>query len=283
MGKTEAPATIQKRKTGAILLTVLSILMSLLFIFPLLWGIFVSLKPEGTKIGIAMQWFMPPYTIGNYPKILSGTSIPYWFFNSVFVAVASTLLTIIVTSMCAYAMAKIHFKGRNLVYFFFLIGMMVPGEATIVPLFLTAKNLSLINTYLGLILPGVAGSMNFIIMETFYRGIPNDLLEAATIDGAGNVSIYMRIMLPLTKTVVATIAILSFLGSWNAYLWPLICAMSNEMFTLPVGIPTFVGTYSIDYVMPITAGMVASIPAILVYILFEKQIVKGVSMSGIKG
>jgi multiple sugar transport system permease protein len=141
----------------------------------------------------------------------------------------------------------------------------------------------MIDTYPGLILPSIAGSMNLIIMVTFFRGIPNDLIEAAEIDGAKLISVYSRIMLPLSKTVLVTVSIFAFMGSWNNYLWPLLCAMGQNMFTLPVGIPTLVGAYSIDYVIPCTANMVASVPAIIVFLIFERQITQGIALSGIKG
>jgi multiple sugar transport system permease protein len=134
-----------------------------------------------------------------------------------------------------------------------------------------------------MILPSIAGSMNLIIMVTFFRSIPNDLIEAAEIDGAKYTTVYTRIMLPLSKTVLVPVSIFAFMGSWNNYLWPLLCAMGRNMFTLPVGIPTLMHTYSIDYVIPSTANMVASIPAIIVFLIFERHITQGIALSGIKG
>ena len=166
---------------------------------------------------------------------------------------------------------------------YFLLGLMVPGEATIVPLFITVNGMNLIDTYAGMILPAIAGSMNLIIMVTFFRGLPNELLEAVKIDGGGEITTFFKIVLPLSKTIIATVCIFSFVGSWNNYLWPLLCAMSNDLFTLPVGIPTFAGTYTVDYVRPMTASMVASLPMIIIYIIFEKQIVAGITSGAVKG
>ena len=166
---------------------------------------------------------------------------------------------------------------------YFLAGLMVPGEATIVALFVLANELKLIDTYLGLILPALAGSMNIIIMTSFLTGIPNDLIEAARIDGAGEFRTYKDVILPLSRTVIVTVSIFTFIGNWNSYLWPYLCAMNEDLFTLPIGIPTFVSQFSVDKTIPMTVNMIASLPILLFFIIFEKQIVKGISLSGIKG
>jgi multiple sugar transport system permease protein len=203
--------------------------------------------------------------------------------NSLIIATISTFLTLLFSSLAAYPLAKINFYGKGKLYFYFLLGLLVPGEATIVPLFIVANQLDIIDSYAGMILPGVAGSMNLNIMVTFFRGIPNDLIEVSHIDGATEITIFTRIMLPLSKTVLVTVSIFAFIGNWNSFLWPLLCAMSEQMFTLTVGIPTLMDTYTVDYTIPATANMVASIPAIIVFLIFERQITHGIAMSGIKG
>lgn len=275
---------MSKRVTpGKVLLSIFSFLLAVVFLTPVIWSLAVSFKTEGTPIHNAFGWFAPPYTFANYPQVLLNSKVPMWLFNSMFVAALSTALVLMISSMAAYPIAKMKFPGKGFLYVFFLIGMIVPGEATIVPLYITANGLNLIDSYAGLILPTIAGSMNLIIMITFFKGIPNEMIEAAKIDGAGSFSIYFKIILPLAKTVLVTVGIFAFIGSWNNYLWPLLCTTSDTMFTLPVGIPTFAGTYTVDYVKPMTANMVASIPAILIYLIFEKRIVKGVALSGVKG
>lgn len=273
----------KKITPGYVLLSFISILFAAIFLLPLVWGIAVSLKPEGTPITDAFAWFRPPYTLSNYPDVLQGTKVALWMGNSVLIAVIATLATLAVTSLAAYAIAKLPFKGKAVVYFFFMLGLMVPGEATIVPLFLTVNSQSLIDTYAGIILPGVAGSMNIIIMTNFFRSVSDEIMEAARIDGASPLRVFFSIVLPLSRTVMVTVAIFAFLGSWNNYLWPLLCIMSESMFTLPVGLPTLVGTYTMDLVVPMTANMIASIPAIIAYVLFEKQITQSIMSSGVKG
>ncbi len=272
-----------KALIGKIVLAVISVSLALIFIAPFIWSLSVSLQIEGRQITSVWDWFKPPYTISNYIDIIQHSSVPTWTINSLGIAIVATGLTVLLSAMAAYAIAKIKFKGSNLIFFYFLLGLLVPGEATIVPLFITVNNFNLIDTYAGLILPSIAGSMNMIIMVSFFKGIPGELIEAVRIDGGGELTVFFRIMLPLSKAVISTVCIFAFIGSWNNYLWPLLCAMSESKFTLPIGIPTFDGTYTIDYVKPLTADMVASLPMIILFILFERHIVEGVSMSGIKG
>ena len=272
-----------KKTAGRIALDILSIFFAVVFLAPVIWALFVSLQHEGKQISSIVSWFTPPYTISNYFDIIKDSSVPLWFMNSLFIAVIVTVATVLVTGMAAYALALIPFKGSQLFMIYVLIGMMVPGEATIVPLFITVKDLKLIDSYAGMILPSIAGSMNLIIMTTFFKGLPRELIEATEIDGGGKLTVFFKIVMPLSKSIIATICIFSFVGSWNNYLWPLLCAMSNEMFTLPVGIPTFTSTYTVDYVKPMTASMVASLPMIILYIIFERQIVAGITQGAVKG
>jgi multiple sugar transport system permease protein len=266
---------------------VLTIFGAFMFL-PMLYILMNSVKP------MAELWIYPPRfyvvspTLNNFKSLFSlmGDSwVPFsrYIFNTVFISVLGTFGNLMLSSMAAYALAKLKFRYRNLMYTYFLIGLMVPGEATIVALFVWANELKLIDTYWGLILPSLAGSMNIIIMTSFLQGIPNDLIEAARIDGAGEFRTYWNVILPLARTVIVTVSIFTFIGNWNSYLWPYLCAMSEDMFTLPIGIPTFISQFSIDKTIPMTVNMIASVPILTFFVIFEKQIVKGISLAGIKG
>ncbi len=274
---------MKKIKPAAVILAFVSILLGLIMLLPVVWSLFCSLQHEGRQIVTIWDWFKPPYTLENYPRILSGTSTFRWFFNSFIVAVITTVLTVVVSTLAAYALAKIPFKGSKILYTYFLCGLLVPGEATIVPLFILMNKLGLINSYTGLILPSIASAMTLIITVNFFQTLPNELLEAVRIDGGSELTIYTRIALPLSKPIIATVALMSFIGSWNNYLWPLLCVFSEDMYTLPVGIPTLLSIERPDYVIPMTANLVASLPMIILYLIFEKQIVQGITMEGIKG
>lgn len=274
---------MKKKTAGYWVLNIVSIFLAFIFIIPIVWALAVSFQHEGKQIKTVLDWFTPPYTLENYPQIIANSGVPTWLINSLIIAVIVTVLTVLFSSMAAYALAKLEFKGKHALFLYFLLGILVPGEATIVPLFITVNSMNLIDTYAGMILPSIAGSMNLIIMVTFFKGLPNELLEAAKIDGAGEITIFLKMVLPLSKTIISAVCIFAFVGSWNNYLWPLLCAMSENLFTLPVGIPTLAGTYTVDYVIPLTASMVASLPMIIIYIIFEKQIVAGVTSGAIKG
>ena len=274
---------MKKKTPGYWILNIVSIFLALIFIAPIFWALIVSLQHEGKQIKSVIDWFTPPYTLENYPQIIINSGVPTWLINSLLIAVIVTFLTVIFSAMAAYALAKLNFNGSRAFFMYFLLGILVPTEATIVPLFITVNSMNLIDTYAGMILPSIAGSMNLIIMVTFFRGLPDELLEAAKIDGAGELRTFFQIALPLSKTIIATVCIFAFVGSWNNYLWPLLCAMSENLFTLPIGIPTLAGTYTVDYVIPLTASMVASLPMIIIYIIFEKQIVAGITSGAVKG
>lgn len=262
---------------------VISISLAVVMLLPIIWAIFCSLQREGRPITTIWDWFKPPYTIENYPHILQGTSTLRWVTNSIFVAIISTVLTVVVSTMAAYAIAKIPFKGSKALYVYFLFGLLVPGEATIVPLFILVNKMNLINTYAGLILPSIAGAMTLIITVNFFKGIPDALMESVRIDGGSEFTIYAKIALPLSKPIIATVSLMSFIGSWNNYLWPLLCVFDEKMYTLPIGIPTLLSIERPDYVIPMTANLVASLPMIILYLIFERQIVQGIAMEGIKG
>lgn len=276
---------MSKRTTvGSAVLELVSILLAMIIFLPILWMACVSLKTDEASMPSAFQYFVPPFTVRNYTDVLTGRpQVVRWVLNSFGVAAIVTVLTTLLCAMASYAMAKLKFRYSKAMYIYFLIGLMVPGEATIVSLFVLANKLGMIDTYWGLILPSLAGSMNIIIMTSFLRGIPNDLIEAARIDGAGEVSTFVNVILPLARTVMVTVSIFTFIGNWNSYLWPYLCAMSEDMFTLPVGIPTFISQFSVDKTVPMTVNMIASIPILVFFILFEKQIVKGITLAGIKG
>ncbi|MFD1449151.1 carbohydrate ABC transporter permease [Oceanobacillus profundus] len=260
-----------------------AIAVSVLFILPIIWMIFVSLKPDGYSTTSPIEWFLPPFTFSNYTNIISDTLILRWTFNSFIVALITTILTLIVTSLASFAISQMKFRFKRTIFIFFLVGLMIPGEATIIPLYETAKSLNLIDSYAGLILPMIASPLGVIILKSFFDGIPKELFESAKMDGCSNIKLFYKIALPLAKPALAAIAIFTFIGSWNNFLWPYLSILSEELYTLPVGLPVFNSSYSQAYVLPMTANAIASIPVIIVFLIFQKQIIKGISFTGLKG
>jgi multiple sugar transport system permease protein len=261
----------------------LSLFLALVFLVPIIWMLALSVKVEGFKLDTVFDWFLPPYSLDSYVKVLDQTPLLTWMENSFIVAIATTALVVLLSSMAAFALSILKFPFKRIVYIIVLVGLMVPGEATIIPLYQVVKDLHLLDSYSGLILPGIASPFAVIVLKSFYDAIPRELLESAELDGAGLWTIYSRIVLPLAKPAMASIAILTFIGSWNSFLWPYLCVSSSELFTLPIGVPTLMSGYTRDYVIPMTVNSLSSIPIIILFLIFEKQIVKGVSFTGLKG
>lgn len=273
----------RKRDPGLGLKISLGIIVAVIFLIPLIWMLFVSLKPDGFSTTKPWEWFMPPYNIDNYINLLFGSQILRWIWNSFFVALITTVLTLFITSLAAFAISQMRFRYRNFIFLFFLLGLMIPGEATIIPLYEVAKSLGMIDTYAGLILPMIASPLGVIILKSFFDGVPKEVIESAVMDGCSSFKVFYKIVLPLSKPAISAIAIFTFIGSWNNFLWPYLSILSEELYTLPVGIPVFNSSYSQNYVLPMTANAIASIPVIIVFLIFQKQIIKGISFTGIKG
>ncbi|MGP4039659.1 carbohydrate ABC transporter permease [Gracilibacillus sp. D59] len=261
----------------------LGFIVALIFILPIIWMLFVSIKPNGFSTTEPLEWFLPPYTFYNYVDIMFGSLIFRWLFNSLIVAVITTILTLIITSLAAFAISQMKFRFKNFIFIFFLLGLMIPGEATIIPLYEVAKSFGLIDTYAGLILPMIASPLGVIILKSFFDNVPKEVIESAIIDGCSYFKLFYKIVLPLAKPALSAIGIFTFIGSWNNFLWPYLSVLSETLYTLPVGLPVFNSTYSQAYVQPMTANAIASIPVIIAFLIFEKQIVKGISFTGIKG
>ncbi|TJY41004.1 carbohydrate ABC transporter permease [Cohnella pontilimi] len=262
---------------------IVSLIAAVVFLVPLVWMLVVSIKQEGMKIVTLVDWFTPPYSFGVYGQVIRETKLMNWVWNSFFVAVVITILTVVMAAMAGFAMSKMPFRYKTFMFFVILAGLLIPGEAVIIPLYQTAKDLHILNTYSGLIFPMLASPIAVIILKSFFDGVPNDLIESVQIDGGGTWRIFMNIMLPLTRPAVASMLILTFIGSWNNFLWPFLSVTDDKLFTLPMGIPTLMNQYSTDYVKPMVINTISSLPIIILFLIFERQIVKGISLSGIKG
>ncbi|GGH84412.1 multiple sugar transport system permease protein [Pullulanibacillus pueri] len=271
------------RKSRAVMGNLLPFIIAIIFIFPIIWMLFVSLKPQGLGISNPLKWFLPPYTFTNYVHIIADFQVLRWLLNSLFVGIVTTIITLIVTSLAAFAISKINFQYKKFIFIFFLIGLMVPGEATLIPLYQIAQSMHILDSYIGLIVPGIASPLGVIVLKSFFDSVPKEVIESARMDGCSLFRIYYSIVLPLAKPALASIAIFTFIGSWNNFLWPYMITFSDHLYTLPVGIPVFNSNYSQDYILPMTVNAVSSIPLIIAFFFFEKQIVKGISFSGIKG
>lgn len=263
---------------------VLLIGFTILCIYPLVWLFLASFKTNNELYtntwGLPEQWSM-----SNYVNAVVKGGVFRYFGNSVIIAVSAVLVTVILATMASYAIARMHWKLANLTHSIFLLGMMIPIYALVIPLFSIFKGMGLLDTHLAVIIPQIAVGfpMAIFIICGFMRSIPTELEEAAIIDGCTVFQCFFKIILPIAKSSVVTVAVVQFINVWNDLLLPRIFLTDSSKMTLPVGLTNFQATYSTDYVGMIAAVIITIIPSIVVYILLHKQIMEGMVAGAVKG
>jgi len=255
-------------------------LLAALWLIPVVWTLSISLRPEHS-IQANLSYLLPlPFTLEHYDFVFSSSRMLRWFANSLFVAVTRMLLQLGICSLAAYAFARIDFPGRRILFPFVLIGLMVPGQATFIPVYLLFSNLRLLNTHAALILPGVASSFAVFLLVQFFRNIPIELEEAALLDGAGRPGVYLRIFLPLSTPVLTTLAIFTFLGTWNEFLWPLVAATDPDIMTITIGLRNLTATVDrIEFGQTMAAAWAAGLPIVIFFLIFQRRIISGIQLS----
>ncbi len=268
---------------GRIAVYAVLILIALFFVMPIVWMFSTALKPFVETL--QMTWIPKEPTVQNFRDIFSDPSIPVlrWFVNSLAIATIFTLLVLIVDSLAGYAYARLDFPGRNALFGLLLATLVMPGIMFLIPNFITVARIGWLNTYQGVMGPGLAGVFGVFFLRQFFQGVPKELEEAAYIDGAGLWTTFFRVSLPLAKGALATLAIITFLHSWNDFLWPLLVMNVRERQTLPVGLATIQGQYTFDYGKLMAGAAVTAIPVLILYTLLQRYIVQSVAMSGLKG
>lgn len=262
----------------------LLILGILLMVGPFLWMVLGSFKPQAEFL-VTTPTFLPKApTADNYDRLFSQLDFPRYFFNSSLVALIVTAGNVLFCPMLGFALAKLQWRGKGLIMGLVLATLMVPAGITLIPNFVLMANLGFVNTYPGLILPFLVGPFGVFLTRQFMYGIPDELLEAARIDGANEWRIFWQVVLPITVPVLATLGILTFLGSWNSFLYPLVMAQEPEMYTLPVALATFAtGQYQADHGMLMAGSVVLVVPVLIIFILFQRWITEGIATTGLKG
>jgi len=249
---------------------------------PFIWMISTSFKSAESVFTYPPQWIPKHPTIEQYQKLFREVNFLQFFKNTVIVALGITLFSLFLNSLGGYAFAKYRFPGREKIFALLLATMMVPGQITMIPVFLMLKSIGLINSYWGLIIPAGASAFGIFLMRQFITTIPNDLIESARIDGCSEFRIYWTIILPLCKPVIAALGIFTFMGSWNAFLWPLIVMIKEDMYTLPVALANLSGQYATKFGLLMAGAVVVVAPVIIVFILAQRYVIKGVAVTGLK-
>lgn len=250
-------------------------------VFPFAWMLLTSLK---TFADVFQPGILPANpTLENYAQVLSRTPFPRWFINSVGVAAVTTLSVMFFDSLVGYTLAKLKFPGKEIIFVLILSTLMIPTEMLVIPWYVGALKLGIANTYLAIAMPGLISAFGVFLMRGFFEGIPDELFDAARIDGLSEFGLFTRIGLPLVRPALAALAIFTFLGNYNAFLWPLIVTTSADLFTLPLGIARFSGEAGAQWQLIMAASSLAVIPVLTVFVIFQRQIIEGVVLTGVKG
>jgi len=255
----------------------------LLMVVPFLWMVLSSVKPEGEVMSVPPTWWPETLTTDNYEALFTRLDFPTYFLNSILVALAVTAGNVMFGSMLGYALAKLAFPGKRVVFGLVLFTLMIPGVVTFVPLFVLTTNLGLTNTLPGMFLPFLAAPFGVFLMRQFILGLPDELIHAARVDGAGELRIFFSVIMPLCGPAMATLGILTFLGSWNNFLWPLVVAQTEDKYTLPVALALYsVGQNATKYGLLLAGAVVVVIPVVAVFLALQRYIMQGIAMTGIK-
>lgn len=255
------------------------IVLALAWLFPLLWVLALSFKPNDVLMASTNVFLGPPYTGDNYSDIMRTSLVFRWLGNSAIVSLTQTAGVLVLSSLAGYGFARCEFPGRRWLFALVLLGLAVPGQAIFIPLHRMMSGLDLQNTHAGLILPGLAGPFGVYLMTQYFKAIPVEIEEAAMLDNASRFKTFWRVTLPLTLPAQATLGIFTFLGSWNDYVWPLVIATKPQMYTLTRGLASMQSNYAqsegLGFLM--AQAVFAAIPVLLVYVIFQKYLVTAVA------
>ncbi|MEH7438063.1 carbohydrate ABC transporter permease [Neobacillus drentensis] len=277
------------RKISRPLLYVLLMAVTAIFGIPVLWTITSSLKPEAEIVQYPPKWLSESPTLWNYTAVLERFPFFQWMMNSLIVAVVATVIVLILNSLAAYALARLNFRGKKFLLTLIVSMLLIPMQIDVIPLFIFFSHFEWTDSYAALILPTTANVTGVYLLTQFFKSIPKDLEEAARIDGCSDFRIWAQIILPLSKPVLSAVAIITFVSSWNSFLWPLIATNSDATKTLPVGMAQFMSAHAgasgsaPAYGITLAASVMASLPTLIVFIVLQKYFVRGVTSSGVKG
>ena len=259
------------------------IAFSLIWLVPIAWAIDTALKPNAETTKAPPTWFIENPTLDSFRTVLQQGDIWKWYLSSFITSAGVAAGTVLTGSMAAYALSRLRFRGRNWVFAFVLAGIMIPFQVLIVPLFREFDFLHLLNTYWAVILPQIPLAIAVFIFKQFFDALPREIEEAALVDGASRARIYRTIVLPLARPAVSAVSIFTFVWSWNNLLWPLLVLTNPNLMTIQVGLATVQGSYGIRYADVMASALLGGLPLVLVFLLFQRNIVEGIAGTGLKG
>lgn len=274
---------IMSKRIGRILKYFVLISGAVVMIFPFFWSFMTSFKDLREILMDPFSLIPKEFTLKNYVSVFTKVPFARYLLNSTIVALGTTFLQLVTASLAAFAFARMRFRGREVIFYIFLATMMIPQQVVMIPQYLVVMRLNLDNSYLGLIIPHAATAISIFFLRQFFLTIPRDLEDAAIIDGCGPLRTLLNVFLPLTKPAIATIAVFSFMWSWNNYFWPLLIISEPEMRTVQLGLAMFKSEGGIQWGEFMAATVVATLPIMIAYFIAQKQFVKGITLTGLKG
>jgi multiple sugar transport system permease protein len=268
-------------RPGRIVLWTVLFLGGIVMVSPIVFMISTSLKYSHEVYNLSIVPQEP--TLENYLYLFRETRFGLWLLNSFVIATLTTLSVLFFDSLVGYTLAKFSFRGRPLIFIAILSTLMIPTEMLVIPWYVMSKNFGWLNSYWGIMFPGLMSGFGTFLMRQFFESVPDDFIHAARVDGLNEFEIFWKVALPLVTPALSALAIFTFLGNWTAFLWPLIVTSRPEMYTLPVGLAAFSGEFQTEWEMIMTGATVATLPTLLVFILFQRYIIRGVMLAGLKG
>ena len=259
------------------------VLSALLFVLPIFWMAMSALKGPKEIFSVPPTWIPETWRWEHFTTVFNELPFARWMLNSGFVSVSVTLIALLTHAMAAYSLARLHYPGRGLIFALIIGTLMIPFCVIMIPLYIQVRALGWIDTYWSLIIPSIPNAFGIFLLHQFYLGIPHELEEAATVDGCSKAGIFFRIVLPLSKPILAALAVFFFVANWNSFLWPLLVTNSTAMKTVQVGIAGYSGQYQNPWAYIMSANTIAVIPNLVVFVLFQRQLMASIAMSGIKG
>jgi multiple sugar transport system permease protein len=270
------------RRLGITALHALMILIAGVTLAPLLWMVSASFMPTGQASTFPPPFFPKTFTFEHYLSLFTRQNLARYLFNSAFLAISITVLSLLINSMAGYAFAKYRFRGRDSLFKFLVASMVIPAQVTMLPLFLMLNKMGFINTYMGVIIPGLASVFGIFLIRQFAMSVPDSLIEAARIDGASDLRIYWSLILPLCKPVLMTLAIFTFMGTWNDFLWPLIVMTDDSMYTLPVALASLSLEHVQDTELMMAGSVLTVAPVLLLFAAVQKYYISGIMAGAVK-
>lgn len=271
------------RKESHLLTYLLLIVFTAIYLVPIIWMTLSSFKPDSELFRYPPSLFPSRFSLENYLDAWSRGDFGLYFKNTTIVAVSATILTVVINTMAGYAFAKYKFRGSTGLFMMFLATLMLPLEVLMIPIFQVVRTFGLYNNFLGLIIPSAATPAGVFLVRQYFLTIPNELMESARIDGASETKIFLRLMIPLARPVMSVLAIFAFLWRWNDYMWPLVVIRDTQKYTVQLALANFSGQYAVDWGSLLAMSVLTMIPVLIIFLIFQKQFMKGMVAGAVKG